>query len=52
MSRLVMFRRRFLVGRQFFVIFVVFLTAQVTTYPTFPDMGMPEVLFVILIETG
>jgi len=42
----------FLVGRQFFVIFVVYLTAQVTTYPSFPDLGMPEALFIILIETG
>jgi len=42
----------FLVGRQFFVIFVVYLTAQVTTYPSFPDLGMPEALFIVLIETG
>jgi hypothetical protein len=28
--------QRFLVGRQFFVVFVVFLCAQLTTYPTLP----------------
>jgi hypothetical protein len=46
--------QRFLVGRQFFVVFVVFLCAQLTTYRTLnQDMTfLPPVLYTILIETG
>lgn len=44
--------QRFLVGRQFFVVFVVYLSAQLTTYPTLPDMGMPAWVFTVLIQTG
>jgi hypothetical protein len=46
--------QRFLVGRQFFVVFVVFLCAQLTTYRTLVnDMDfLPPVMFTILIETG
>jgi len=44
--------QRFLVGRQFFVVFVVFLCAQLTTYATLEITWMPKVLFTILIETG
>src|SRR5687768_14931342 len=58
---------RFLVGRQFCVILVVYLTAQITTFPSLPDMvgghrarfeplspaqGLPRWLFFLLIETG
>jgi hypothetical protein len=44
--------QRFLVGRQFFVVFVVFLCAQLTTYATLDMPWMPDTLFIILIETG
>ena len=44
--------QRFLIGRQFFVVFVVFLCAQLTTYPTLPKDGWPEWLFVLVIDTG
>lgn len=43
--------QRFLIGRQFFVVFVVFLSAQLTTYSTL-DLPIPQWLFVLLIETG
>lgn len=44
--------QRFLVGRQFFVVFVVFLCAQLTTYPTLPREFLPDWLFVVIIDTG
>lgn len=45
--------QRFLVGRQFFVVFVVFLCAQLTTFPTLPEDFIPyRWLFVLIIETG
>lgn len=43
--------QRFLIGRQFFVVFVVFLSAQLTTYPTL-ELPLPGWLFTFLIETG
>lgn len=43
--------QRFLVGRQFWVIFVVFVAAQITTFPTL-QLPLPRWLFVVLIETG
>lgn len=45
--------QRFLVGRQFYVVFVVFLCSQVTTFPSIhrPD-SIPEVAWFILIETA
>jgi len=43
---------RFLVGRQFFTIFVMTLTAQVTTFPELSTLGVPEVLWFILVRTG
>lgn len=45
--------QRFLVGRQFYVVFVVFLCSQVTTFPSFsrPDV-FPAGLWVALVETG
>ena len=44
--------QRFLVGRQFFVVFVVFLSAQLTTYPGLPKTALPEWLYVAVINTG
>lgn len=46
--------KKFLVGRQFFVIFVVFLIAQITSFPHIPKhfAGMPEVMVLILVQTG
>lgn len=46
--------KKFLVGRQFFVIFVVFLLAQITTFPYIPAnfANLPPVLILILIQTG
>jgi len=44
--------KKFLCGRQFFVVFVVFLMAQLTTFPDFPSGGMPEWLFILCIDTG
>merc|ERR1712080_790776 len=44
--------QRFLVGRQFFVVFVVFLCAQLTTYADLNLSFMPSWLFVMLIQTG
>jgi hypothetical protein len=46
--------QRFLVGRQFFVVFVVFLCAQLTTYRALDTVftWMPKAMFVVLIETG
>jgi hypothetical protein len=46
--------QRFLVGRQFFVVFVVFLCAQLTTYRALDTVftWMPKTMFIILIETG
>ena len=44
--------QRFLVGRQFFVVFVVFLSAQLTTYPGLPKDSLPQWLYVSVINTG
>lgn len=44
--------QRFLVGRQFFVVFVVFLSAQLTTYPGLPKDSLPQWLYVAVINTG
>jgi len=44
--------QRFLVGRQFFVVFVVFLCAQLTTYAELDIPWMPRWMFVALIQTG
>lgn len=43
--------QRFLVGRQFFVVFVVFLSAQLTTYSDL-ELPVPAWLFTLIIETG
>lgn len=46
--------QRFLVGRQFFVIFVVFIVAQCTTLPHFPEdfLGMPKAAVLALLGSG
>lgn len=43
---------RFLVGRQFFTIFVMTLIAQVTTFPNISQLGIPSVVWFIFIQTG
>jgi hypothetical protein len=43
---------RFLVGRQFFTIFVMTLIAQVTTFPTMSTLGIPEAVWFIFVRTG
>lgn len=43
--------QRFLIGRQFFVVFVVFLCAQLTTFKTMPQWSF-RALFIFVIETG
>ena len=46
--------KKFLVGRQFFTIFVVFLLAQVTSFPGIPHnfAGLPKIVIIILLQTG
>lgn len=46
--------KKFLVGRQFFVIFVVFLIAQLTTFPLMPSnfAGLGPGLVAVLAKTG
>jgi hypothetical protein len=46
--------QRFLVGRQFFVIFVVFIIAEITTLPELPTdyLGMPENVVKGLVGSG
>ena len=46
--------KKFLVGRQFFTIFVVFLISQITSFPHIPKDfgGMPEVLVLLLFQIG
>jgi hypothetical protein len=46
--------KKFLVGRQFFVIFVVFLIAQLTTFPKMPDnfAGLGAKAVAVLAKTG
>jgi len=46
--------KKFLVGRQFFTIFVVFLISEITSFPGIPKnfAGMPSILVAILVQTG
>eukprot|EP00457_Paulinella_chromatophora_P010404 gb/GEZN01010504.1/.p1 GENE.gb/GEZN01010504.1/~~gb/GEZN01010504.1/.p1 ORF type:complete len:392 (-),score=37.15 gb/GEZN01010504.1/:59-1066(-) len=44
--------KKFLTGRQFFTVFIVFLIAQLTTFPDFPQGPLPTWLFILLINTG
>ncbi|CAE7570794.1 SIT, partial [Symbiodinium microadriaticum] len=43
---------RFLVGRQFFTIFVMTLMAQVTSFPYISHLGINSVVWFIFIQTG
>lgn len=43
---------RFLVGRQFFTIFVMTMIAQVTTFPEISQLGVPPAVWFIFIQTG
>jgi hypothetical protein len=46
--------QRFLVGRQFFVIFVVFTIAQITSFPYIPSdlWGMPSTFILVFCQVG
>lgn len=46
--------KKFIVGRQFFVIFVVFILAEITAFPGIPKnfAGLPYVVVLILLQTG
>jgi hypothetical protein len=46
--------KKFLVGRQFFVIFVVFLIAQITSFPNIPKDfgGLPETMVLVVFQVG
>jgi hypothetical protein len=43
---------RFLVGRQFFTIFVMTLMAQVTSFPDISHLSIPSAVWFIFISTG
>eukprot|EP00808_Paulinella_micropora_P007141 g19799.t1 len=44
--------KKFLTGRQFMTVFIVFLIAQLTTFPHFPQGPLPNWLFILVIQTG
>jgi hypothetical protein len=44
--------RRFLIGRQFFVIFVVFLINQCTIFPDIQKFGVNNILWFFVIQLG
>lgn len=44
--------RRFLVGRQFFVVFIVFLVNQCTIFPYITHFGMGDVAWLVLVQLG
>lgn len=46
--------QKFIVGRQFYVIFVVFLIAQITSFPHIPEnfAGLPPLMILVLLQTG
>ena len=44
--------RRFLIGRQFLVIFVVFLINQCTIFPEISQLGIPSAVWFIFIQLG
>lgn len=43
---------RFLIGRQFFTIFVMTLIAQVTSFPAISSLGIHPIIWFIFIQTG
>lgn len=46
--------KRFLVGRQFFTIFVVFIISEITSFPHIPQdfANMPKLMVNVLVQTG
>lgn len=46
--------KKFLVGRQFFTIFVVFLISEITSFPGIPKawLGLPPVLILLILQIG
>jgi hypothetical protein len=44
--------KRFIIGRQFFTVLVVFLLAQVATFPEWESDGYDPVLFFIAVQSG
>jgi hypothetical protein len=44
--------RRFLIGRQFFVIFVVFLINQCTIFPEISHLGINSAVWLIFVQLG
>jgi hypothetical protein len=44
--------RRFLIGRQFFVIFIVFLVNQCTIFPDLGFSGVNDILWLVLVQLG
>lgn len=44
--------KRFIIGRQFFTVLVVFLLAQVSTFPEMNSDGYNSILFFIAIKSG
>jgi len=44
--------RRFLIGRQFFVIFIVFLVNQCTIFPRLSYSGINDILWLVLVQLG
>lgn len=44
--------KRFIIGRQFFTVLVVFVLAQVTTFPDWSNSGYDPVLFFIVVQSG
>jgi hypothetical protein len=46
--------KKFLVGRQFFVIFVVFLIAQISSFPHIPENfgGLPPTMVLVVFQVG
>ena len=44
--------RRFLIGRQFFVIFVVFLINQCTIFPNISNLGINKTVWFIFVQLG
>jgi hypothetical protein len=44
--------KRFIIGRQFCTVLVVFLIAQVSTFPEWSDEGYDPILFWIIVKSG
>jgi hypothetical protein len=46
--------KKFLVGRQFFTIFVVFLMSQIASFPDIPENfgGLPPIIVLLLFQIG